>query len=300
MKNKYCKTAFSSLWLVVVSFAPFCIDVCLAHDWNAADLIRSTGSVPLKLTVFDCGNVIVRDSALLNLSIEKGEEKHLTNSCYLIEHSDGTLFWDTGLPDSIAGLSDGKDVRKGMLHLSLSKTLLLQLSESAIDPSQITYLAASHLHDDHVGNVAYFPAARWLVQAVEYDVAFGEKAHERGFHPDVYKTLENNPVELLHGNHDVFGDGSVVILFMPGHTEGHQVLYVDLPQTGPIVLSGDLYHFTRNREIYGIPVINFSKKQTIRSFASLDEILELSGAQLWIQHDKEQNETIRHAPEYYD
>ena len=237
---------------------------------------------------------------MLNLSMDKGEEKQLTNSCYLVEHPDGTLFWDTGLPDSMAELNEGKDVRYGTLHLSLSRTLKSQLSDSAIEPSRITYLAVSHMHDDHVGNVEYFPAAKWLVQEVEYDVAFSEEAHERGFHPDVYKTLENNPFELLQGDHDVFGDGSVVILYMPGHTEGHQALYIDLPHTGPVVLSGDLYHFTENRENYGIPVINFSKKQTVRSFADMDEILDRSGAQLWIQHDKEQNEAIRHAPEYYD
>jgi len=300
MNIKYRNTAFYSLLLVLVSLVPLCIDDCLAHDWNETQRIRSTGSVSLRLTVFDCGSVIVRDSALLNLSLDKGEEKHLTNSCYLIEHPEGALFWDTGLPDSVAELDAGKDVRHGTLHLSLSRTLKSQLSESAVDPAEITYLAVSHMHDDHVGNVAYFPAAKWLVQTVEYDVAFSQKALERGFHPAVYNTLENNPVELLHGDHDVFGDGSVVILYMPGHTEGHQALYVDLPQTGPVVLSGDLYHFTGNRENYGIPVINFSKKQTVRSFADMDEILDRSGAQLWIQHDKEQNETIRHAPEYYD
>ena len=96
----------------------------------------------------------------------------------------------------------------------------------------------------------------------------------------------------------MFGDGSVVLIPTPGHTAGHQSLLVNLVDTGPVLLAGDLYHFQFNRDHYGIPVWN-DKKATIRSFAKIDELLDKTKAQLWIQHDKPQFDALKKAPAYY-
>ena len=87
----------------------------------------------------------------------------------------------------------------------------------------------------------------------------------------------------------------MVILSTPGHTPGHQSLFIDMPQTGPVILAGDLYHFQENRENYVIPPFN-SKKETIHSFVKIDNLLERTGAELWMQHDMQQFDQLTQAP----
>ncbi len=110
--------------------------------------------------------------------------------------------------------------------------------------------------------------------------------------------MRNNETILLDGKHDVFGDGSVIIMPAPGHTPGHQVLFVDLLEAGPIMLSGDLYHFTENRLHRRVPVFNFDAEMTLQSMETIEAFLTATGATLWIQHDLEQNASIPHSPTY--
>ncbi|MCK5897348.1 MAG: N-acyl homoserine lactonase family protein [Cocleimonas sp.] len=261
--------------------------------------IHPTGSVPLKLYVLDCGRIIARDvSVFFSPGVDKGKEKELADSCYLIKHpTKGTLFWDTGLSDSL------NEMKKGMeddgFNFAMPKTVKSQIKSIGIKPSEITYLAFSHLHPDHTGNAQYFSKSTWLVQTVDYEVAFTKEAEKQGYMPADYNHLKKGPVVKLNGDHDVFGDGSVVIVLTPGHTAGHQSLFVDLPKTGPTVLAGDLYHFKKNRENYVIPTYN-AKKETVHSFVKIDNLLEQTKATLWLQHDKQQFDTLKHAPQFYE
>jgi glyoxylase-like metal-dependent hydrolase (beta-lactamase superfamily II) len=120
------------------------------------------------------------------------------------------------------------------------------------------------------------------------------------FEPPYYADLKDNETVLLDADHDVFGDGRVVIKSTPGHTPGHQCLYLDLRDTGPIVLSGDLYHFAASRELGRVPRFNVDEQQTRASMAALDAFLEETGAELWIQHDILRARTLRKSPEFYD
>jgi len=261
--------------------------------------ISSRGLVPLKLYAFECGKILVRDISLFNPLLEKGQEKNLANPCFLIQHPKGTLMWDAGLPDGLIGMPDGLDVFNGGIHLSVTKTLKSQMSEIDMKPEDIDFLVLSHLHNDHTGNAGYFTQSTWLIQDVEYKIAFSQNAEQYGFTPKDYSKLQSNPVKKLRGNFDVFGDGSVVIISTPGHSPGHQSLFVDLPKTGPVMLSGDLYHFQENRESYGIPIWN-SKKETIHSFVLMDNLLEKTKAPLWIQHDQVQFNQLKLAPAFYE
>jgi glyoxylase-like metal-dependent hydrolase (beta-lactamase superfamily II) len=246
----------------------------------------------------DCGKIIARDvSTFFSPGVDKGVEVELADSCYLIQHpTKGTLLWDTGLSDTL------HDMEKGMesdgFNFSMPKTVKSQIKRIGIKPSEITYLAFSHLHPDHTGNAKYFSKPTWLVQTIDYDVAFTKEAEKQGYTPADYNHLKKVPVVKLNGDYDVFGDGSVVIFLTPGHTSGHQSLFVDLPKTGPTILSGDLYHFKKNRENYVIPTYN-TKKETVHSFVRMDNILEQTKATLWIQHDKQQFDKLKHAPEFY-
>jgi len=251
----------------------------------------------VKLFVFDCGDITVSDVSVFSPGVDKGKLKKLTNSCYLIKHPQGNLIWDTGLPDGLAKMKNGKT--NGPFHLQVKNTLESQLKELGLTPKDITHLGISHFHFDHTGNANLFTKAQLFIQKAEYKAAFGKNAKKYHFSPDSYSKLDRKMIKVLNGNHDVFGDGIVTIKPAPGHTPGHQVLYLNLPEFGPLVLSGDLYHFTKNRKHKRVPSFNFDKKQTLVSMDKIEKFVKKSKAKFWIQHDKEQNQNIKHSPEYY-
>lgn len=256
------------------------------------------GEPDIKLYVFQCGDILVRDVSLFSPGVNAGQTKRLTDSCYLIRHPDGDLVWDTGLNDAIG--TRGVDAFDGKFHLSVSQPLAPQLADIGVKPDEIEYLGISHFHADHTGNANLFRNATLLIQQEEFDAAFGPDPQKYGFSPDTYNQLDRHKARILHGDLDLFGDGRVVIKRAPGHTPGHQMLFVDLPETGAIVLSGDLYHFTSNRNHRRVPAFNFNKEQTLESMEAMEQFTAAKHAKLWIQHDREQNQDLRHAPDHYE
>lgn len=252
-----------------------------------------------RLYVFECGTIDVGDISLFQPGIGKGEHKRLTVSCYLVAHPKGTLLWDTGLPDEFIKVPEGKTMFN-VLTARVTRGFAAQLAEINVKPERINYLGISHMHFDHVGNSALAPKATLLIQEEEYDAAFGPEPGKYGFDPTGYANLKTNPVKKLKGDYDVFGDGSVVIKRALGHTPGHQALFVRLPQTGNILLSGDLVHFTDNWTHKRAPSFNFDPAQSVKTMEEAEQFLKANNATLWIQHDLEQNAGIKHAPAYYE
>lgn len=265
----------------------------------SACLLSACGKSPsLTLHVFECGQVNVHDISLFSPGVNEGEAKELTGSCYLIQHPKGKMIWDTGLPDALAG--NQADAFGGKLTLSVNNTLSDQLAAINVKPEDIKYMGISHFHGDHTGNANLFKHSQLFIQQAEYDAAFGETPEKFGFNPASYNALDTSKMTILKGDHDVFADGSVIIKTAPGHTPGHQMLLVNLENEGPIMLSGDLYHFTSNREHRRVPAFNFDKPQTLKTMEMIETFVKDSGAQFWIQHDKEQNALIRHSPSFYN
>ena len=254
-------------------------------------------SPSLTLQVFDCGEVDVRDISLFSPGVNVGENKNLVGSCYLIQHPKGNLIWDTGITDSIG--DKGVEVFGGKLKLTVSNPLAKQLAAINIKPEDIAFLGISHFHGDHTGNANLFTNSQLFIQQAEYDAAFGDTPEKFGFNPASYSQLNKEKIKIINGDHDIFGDGSVIIKTAPGHTPGHQMLLVNLEKEGPIMLSGDLYHFSKNREHRRVPTFNFDKEQTLETMEHIESFVKESGAQFWIQHDKEQNASIKHSPNIY-
>jgi N-acyl homoserine lactone hydrolase len=252
----------------------------------------------VRLYVFDNGIIKGIDPATFQLKKEEIATSEMAVASYLIVHPKGRLLWDTGaIPDS-ALHEDGSPVTQGFF--TASKTLKSQLASAGFAPEAITYLGLSHYHSDHTANANDFAGATWLVQQPEREAMFAEKP------PGItqfaqYAALKNSKTQILKGeDYDVFGDGSVVIKSAYGHTPGHQVLYVKLAKTGPVLLAGDLYHYQEERATSKVPTFEFNKEQSLASRAAMEAFSKKTGAQLWIEHDLANFTKLRKSPGYYD
>jgi glyoxylase-like metal-dependent hydrolase (beta-lactamase superfamily II) len=182
----------------------------------------------------------------------------------------------------------------------MMRPLKVQLAEVGYSPSDITYLALSHYHWDHTANASEFAGATWLVRQVERDAMFAERPPALA-QPSGYTALRNSKTIILKSDdRDVFGDGNVIIKAAPGHTPGHQILYVKLAKTGPVVLSGDLYHYSQERTLNRVPTFEFNPEQSRATRVIIEAFLKKTGAQLWIQHDFTANAKLKKAPDYYE
>lgn len=268
-----------------------------AGDGNGAGPAPSEETfATLRLYVFDCGTIRIADPGPFSLTMDEVSTLDLSVPCYLIVHADGTLLWDAGLSDDLA--EGSPHTQENGTVTTVTTTLRAQLVELGYQPADIAYLALSHLHYDHSGNANDFAASTWLVQRSEHEAAFGDA--QGFFDRALYAELETSDTMLLDGDHDVFGDGTVVIKSAPGHTPGHQVLFVDLAETGPLVLSGDLYHFAESRTLKRVPTFNFDEAQSLASMNAVEDFLIESGARLWIEHDFAANALLDKASAYYE
>src|SRR5262245_59600038 len=123
-----------------------------------------------RLYILNCGEGVAGDISRWSPGVNVGKSMDFVDSCYLIKHSQGWMLWDTGVADAIAAMPDGQrpqDPR--MTHWRRPKTLASQLGELGVKPSDIKFVAVSHTHPDHIGNVTMFPQSMLLVQKLEYE-----------------------------------------------------------------------------------------------------------------------------------
>jgi N-acyl homoserine lactone hydrolase len=261
----------------------------------------------LRLYVFDCGALDVADTGRFRLKREEVATDKLSVGCYLVAHPRGTLIWDTGaVPDSMV-TPGGAAVRHRILlpdgqerHVTLGTTLKAQLAQAGYAPGDVTHVVLSHYHYDHTANTNDYAGATWLVRQVEREAMFSAKPPDLT-QPSSYSALRSSKTTIVKTDeHDVFGDGTVVVKFAPGHTPGHQVLSLKLAKTGGVVLAGDLYHYPEERTLGRIPTFDDNQEQTAATRKLLEGFLKKSNAQLWIQHDFAASAKLKKAPQYYD
>jgi len=255
-------------------------------------LVPSFAYADLKLTVFDCGQLRFDDVSAFGLSNEETTVRELFVPCYLIQHNEHLMVWDAGLPLADVGRTDGNS--------RYEESFLDQLASMGVAPSDVDLVAFSHMHYDHVGAANAFINSTLLIQETEAVAAFEHPEDNPVFREALYSELINANRRSLNGDLDVFGDGSVRIISAPGHTPGHQALYLELANYGPLILSGDLYHFEASRTLRRTPVFNTSAEQTLDSMDKVEQLIETTGATFWIEHSKELAQSLNLAPAFYD
>lgn len=259
-----------------------------------------------RLYVLD-GGILESDPARYRLTAREVATTELSVAAYLIVHPRGTLLWDAGAVPDADWKPTGNAVRHPLVLpnkqervVTLRVPLGQQLAAIGVSPADVTHLALSHYHWDHTANANAFATATWLVPQAERDEMFAE-APSGNVRQATYAALRNSRTVILASEeHDVFGDGRVIIKRAPGHTPGHQVLFVRLDRTGGVVLSGDLYHYAEERTLGRLPTFEFNEEQTRVARQSVDAFLERQRAQLWIQHDLPAHTKLRMAPAYYE
>jgi N-acyl homoserine lactone hydrolase len=252
----------------------------------------------LRLYVFDCGSLNIPDTSPYQLKKEELATTYMSVPCFLVAHPKGAMIWDAGaVPDTAFKPGGGPATLR---YATTQKPLSAQLAQIGYSPADITYLTFSHFHWDHVGNGNLFASATWLVRKPERDIMFSDPPSPRT-EPANYSALKNSRMVIVtKDDYDVFGDGTVVLKAAPGHSPAHQVLFLKLAKTGPVVLSGDLYHYPEERKLNKIPTTEFDASQTIASRAAVEAFLKKTGAQLWIQHDFTATAKLKKAPAFYD
>jgi glyoxylase-like metal-dependent hydrolase (beta-lactamase superfamily II) len=251
-----------------------------------------------RMYVINCGENHVKDVSRWTPGVNVGQPHVFSNHCYLVKHAKGWMLWDTGNADRIAAMPSGLSAAGGAITAYMKKPLAESLKEIGVTPADIKHFAMSHAHGDHSGNANYFTAATLYVQRAEYAAMFGPEPQKFGFITANFEKLRTNPAMILDGDHDVFGDGTVTIKAAPGHTPGHQVLVVRLPKTGPVMLSGDMVHLQYSWTYRVVPSFNFDIPRSMATIDAMKAYAQKTGAQLWINHDMEQNAKLPKAPAF--
>jgi N-acyl homoserine lactone hydrolase len=291
---------------------------CHRRFWAAAFLLlagpaawsqspsASATTTDIRLYVLD-GGVLESDPSRYDLTEADVATTELSIASYLIVHPDGVLLWDAGaVADSERISRDSGPVQRLVRtdrqerFVTLGPPLEAQLVAAGFAPSDVTHLALSHYHWDHTANANLFADALWLARPADRDAMFVSEP-PGGTRPATYTALEHaRTVLITDDEYDVFGDGTVILKSAPGHTEGHQVLYVKLARTGGVVLSGDLYHYPAERRLGRVPSFEVDAAQTARARRDVETFLTEHDAELWIGHDLTGHRMRKHAPAYYD
>jgi len=270
--------------------------------WLAATPQSTLLAAParVRLYVLDCGTIAPMDPTLFGVKPEEVKrEVTFVTPCYLVVHPKGTLIWDVGqVPDQDIPEDGTEVVRQGILKAK--HRLAPQLAALGYQPKNITFVAMSHYHADHTANANMFAGSTWIVQQAEYEAMFSEaKLDIRS--PETYGELKGaKRITLNNEDHDVFGDGTVIIKTAPGHTPGHQMLFLKLVRFGPLLLAGDLYHLPEERTLDRVPSFEFDAAMTRQTRTRVDEFVRATGAAMWIQHDPPTYAGLKKAPQYYD
>jgi N-acyl homoserine lactone hydrolase len=237
----------------------------------------------LEVDVLDCGTIEVSDlDAFSSAGDYAGETDTFTDSCFLVRHPDGNLLWDLGLPGVLA--IAGPQTQQ-IFTVSLEQTITEQLADRGMSPDDVDYVSISHSHFDHIGQADQVAGSTWLVSQKELDAMFGEGAEIAQEQQALFSLFAPMEQKVFEDELDVFGDGSVVIFETPGHTPGHTSLQLMMPETGPVLLTGDLYHRAESRELKRVPRFNSDEAMTVSSMEAFEARADALGAKVIIQHE---------------
>lgn len=224
----------------------------------------------------------------LQVQLHGADAPRIPLPVYLIEHPDGLVLFDGGLTPEAAGapsavygeLAERIDIDFGQQHL-----VEYQLDRLGFSLDDVGTVIASHLHFDHAGAFKQFPHARTFLGAGELEYALApERFASSWYRQEDFDPRHGIQWDVLPCDHDLFGDGAVTALYMPGHTPGSLAAMVRLPGR-TVILTGDVVH-TRDGLLgecaYHGDVDTVAARRSLRK---LDHLARVNHADIWICHD---------------
>lgn len=263
----------------------FILTIAAMAAASAPALAKEEAQQPkVSLTRLDCGTVRVNElNAFSDTMAYPGQRKDLSVGCYLIRHGDQLMLWDTGLPTAVKGAELN---RTDTMSASMTRSLVEQLGEMGIKAGDIDIVGISHFHFDHSGQLPDFPASKLVIGQHDWDMLNrADRPKQINATPFTHWMSGGGTVDPASGDKDIFGDGRVVMVDMPGHTPGHHALLVRLTGLGPVLLSGDQAHFQENYDSEGVPTFNTDRADTLASFHRFKALAKNLGATVIIQHE---------------
>ena len=293
---------------VAVSFVLVAFSLMMegTPDANAGSKLPDPikAGVAEKLFRLDCGRSLANDESVWTPGENAGRSIEFSSTCWLIKHGSEWLLWDAGVPEAALNDPRGWSTLPKLIVYHLDKTLTDQLAEIGLKPRDIARVAISHTHGDHIGNVGLFPNSTILIQQAEYSWINSPDGPNDNVNQlmALARKLLGAPknLQLIDGDTDVFGDGSVTLVSTPGHTPGHQSLLVHLKNSGFIILSGDVVHLEENFEKNRVPSLNTNNAESIASMQKIRQMIAMYKATLFINHDKKQTDKLKLLPAFYD
>ena len=261
-------------------------------------------AVAQQLFRLDCGRSLANDESVWTPGQNVGVSIEFSSTCWLIRHGNEWLLWDTGVPETAFSNPRGWSTLPKLIVYHLDRTLTDQLAEIGLKRDDVTRVAISHTHGDHIGNVSLFPNSTILMQRAEYNWIHSPDGPNDNVNQlmALARTLLGTPknLQLIDGDTDVFGDGSVILVSTPGHTPGSQSLLVHLKNSGFIILSGDVVHLEENFEKDTVPSLNTDKAASIASMERVRRMIATYNAKFFINHDKAETGKLKLIPTFYD
>lgn len=254
----------------------------------------------MKLHAFHGGGERATMSIFDPFDPEVGKIVDIPYFFYLVEHPQGLVLFDSGGHPS---LIDAPRERLGPaadafeLTMETGDDVVSQLALLGVKPADVGHVAHSHLHYDHAGGVEFFPHAEFYVQRSELEFARNPPVYQR----DIYIPADfEHPVRWreIDGDHDIFGDGRVVLFPTPGHSRGHQSLLVRL-EGRAVILVADAAYMPRNLTERVLPAIVWNPDAMVASWDRIDELARSEDAELIFTHDLAWLGTTRVAPDAF-
>jgi len=215
-------------------------------------------------------------------------------SCYVVRTSDGTILFDTGVsPRAVPGLL------RADRHARFTEedSLVHRLSTAGLTPNDVDMVVLSHLHYDHAGGADLFPKSQLIAQKDEFSYAHYPASFFASFYYRKNFDLPGYTWRLLDGDTEIAP--GVTVLRTDGHTPGHQSLMVDLPESGPVILTGDACYWNEHVEKELVPGVVWNPTLALHSIKRIKTLARLTGAKIFPSHDPEFWKTVKQAPETY-
>jgi N-acyl homoserine lactone hydrolase len=249
-----------------------------------------------------CGGLLELDLAHMLPDRLPGSRWTVPVPAFLVVHSAGRLLFDTGvhhaaISDPVGRLGESRASRFGM-RSKPGDDVVSQLALLDLRPADVTHVANSHFHFDHCGGNEFFPRSSFLVQRRELEAARNARIlAEKRYTPSAQDFDHPLDYQAVDGEHDVFGDGTVVLIPTHGHTPGHQSLRVRAGKGSDLVLTADAYYTRENMDRDLLPGVLWDAGEMAQSLARLRELRDRHGATVVFGHDPAQWRELSHAPE---